>query len=385
MSLIKDFEKAALLPPEEAVALPLKVYSDAQFHEQEKRDIFYSDWVFVCNAQAIANPGDRFAVMIGDEPVVVVRGGDGALRAMSNVCTHRGTPLADEGFSTGPNMVCPYHSWNFTLEGNLKGAPFPGNIEIDKSAHCLPQFKVEEWYGLVFVNINGNAAPLSERYAPMVPYMELYNQGHYEHGEEWATELWDSNWKLVMENAMESYHLFKVHKPTLETITPTKGAFYVKGNAEWSLTAGEYEGFINPLRKLTGSKKVGPDNHYLLISLPPSFVGIISSEGSNGYLAMLPAAAGKTYARGGVISHKPIKPGKTEQQFTADFFAEDKWICERAYKSMKSKVAKGGQFVELERIVQDFHQYLAARMTGADKSPVYSEPDANKRLGLDKG
>lgn len=380
MSLFEEFDRIARQPIAEAVALPFAVYSDEAFYQREVETIFHADWVFVCNSFSVKNPGDKFAVVIGGEPVVVIRGSDGRLRAMSNVCTHRGTPLADEGFSNAPNMVCPYHSWNFTLEGELKGAPYTGSVDIDKSAHCLPQYKLEEWYGLVFVNIDGNAPPLAERYAGMESYMALYNQGAHAYGTEWETEVWDSNWKLVMENAMESYHLFKVHKPTLETVTPTKGAYYVEGNAEWTLTAGEYVGFMDPLRKLTGNKKTGPQNNYLLISLPPSFVGILSADGSNGYLAMLPDGPGRTFARGGALGPKPYKPSKVEAKFTADFFAEDKWICERAQKSMCTRNAVGGKLVELERIVQDFHRYLAVRMSGADVGATYRNPDIDMRL-----
>lgn len=381
MSLMEEFDRIASLPAEDAVALPLNTYSDEDFHQREIEKIFHGDWVFVCNSYSVKKPGDKFAVTIGGEPVVVIRGSDGELRAMSNVCTHRGTPLADDGYSNAPNIVCPYHSWNFSLEGELKGAPYTGNIEIDKSSHCLPNYKMEEWYGLVFVNIDGNAPALGERYKGMEPYMELYNQGDIEHGVEWESETWDSNWKLVMENAMESYHLFKVHKPTLETVTPTKGAYYVEGNAQWTLTAGEYVGFMDPLRKLTGKgNKQGPEGNYMLVSLPPSFVGIVSAEGSHGYLSMLPDGPGRCIARGGAMGPKPYKPSKMEAQFTADFFAEDKWICERAYKSMKSRHAKGGHFVELERVVQDFHRYLAVHMTGAEVGPTYRNPEIDERL-----
>lgn len=377
--LIQEFMRAATLPAEEAQALPLQVYSDEAFYQQEVEKIFHADWVFACNSFSVKNPGDKFALTIAGEPVVIVRGSDGVLRALSNVCTHRGTPIADEGFSNAPNMVCPYHSWNFTLEGELKGAPYTGNIAVDKSAHCLPQYKLEEWYGLVFVNVDGTAPPLRERYAGMEPYMALYNQENHQYGVEWETEVWESNWKLVMENAMESYHLFKVHKPTLETITPTKGAYYVEGNAEWTLTAGEYVGFMDPLRKLTGKKR-GPADNYLLISLPPSFVGILSVEGTNGYLSMLPDGPGRCFARGGSVGVKPYKPSKVEAQFTRDFFDEDKWICERAFKSMRSRHAKGGQFVELERIVQDFHRYLACRIGGVEVGDTYRNPDIDQRL-----
>ncbi len=375
MSLMEDFKATAALPADQGRAIPLQCYSDPAFYEEEVKNVFHRDWVFVCGATALKEPGDRFAVTIAGEPVVIMRGKDGKLRALSNVCTHRGTPLADPGLGQGPNLVCPYHSWNFELDGTLKGAPYTGSVEIDKSAHCLPEYALEEWCGLVFVNIDGNAAPLAERYAPMMPYMQLYNCANPQFGTEMETEIWASNWKLVMENAMESYHLFKVHKPTLETVTPTKAAFYVEGCEEWCLTAGEYVGLMDPARKLFGSEKKGPKHHYMLISLPPSFVGIASADGTLGYISMLPDGPGKTYARGGAVLAKEPNRSKMEEEFTAAFFAEDKWICERAYTGMLSRNAKGGTFVELERIVQDFHRYLGNRLCGQELGEVFRNPD----------
>lgn len=382
MKFFEEFVTAASLPAEEGRALPLQVYSDPEFYEQEKVKIFHEDWVFVCNSQVIKEAGDRFAVIIADEPVVVVRGRDGQLRALSNVCRHRGTLLADDGFSNASSLVCPYHSWNFSDTGELKGAPYTGATEIDKAAHCLPQFALEEWCGLLFVNISGTAEPLKDRYAFMQPHLEAFNAGNYTYGVENAIEHWDSNWKLVIENAMESYHLFKVHKPTLETVTPTKGAFYVEGNALGTLTAGEQVRVRDVVKGLLGKvEKRGPDDHYLLVSLPPSFVGIMQLDGSFGYLAMLPEGPGKTYARGGVVSQSAFKQSKAEEEFTTAFFEEDKWICERAYKGMHSQHGRGGQLVELERIVQDFHRYLAVRLAGVDVGATHrNDDDVDNRL-----
>ena len=379
MDIWEQFKKYASAEVEAARSLPPACYSSPDFYAAERERIFRSDWVFVCNSAVLAKPGDRFAVNIAGEPVVVVRGNDEKLRALSNSCSHRGTPICDLGFSQGPNMVCPYHSWNFTLDGELKGAPYTGCVEIDKEAHALPEYQLEVWCGLVFVNIDGNAKQLEERYAPIVPYLESYGCAEPAYGAEQEAETWASNWKLVIENAMESYHLFKVHKPTLETVTPTKGAFYVEGCADWALTAGEYTGYMDGVRNLVGASKKGPNHHYLLVCLPPSFVGIASAEGYLGYLAMLPDGPGQTYTRAGVVSANSIQRSSREEDFTAAFFAEDKWICERAFTGMESARAGGGQLVELERIVHAFHRYLGSRLCDLPAGGVYKDPLAEEK------
>lgn len=94
-------------------------------------------------------------------------------------------------------------------------------------------------------------------------------------------EYWNSNWKLAVENAIESYHLFKVHKETLETTTPSKQAYYVAGNAEWSLTGGVIKDDRGPLRKWLSSGYPEAYNHYLLLFLAPSLIAVVTYEGLN--------------------------------------------------------------------------------------------------------
>jgi len=229
----------------------------------------------------------------------------------------------------------------------------------------------------------------------MVPYMQLYGIDQYEAGRgDTDYEYWDSNWKLVMENAMESYHLFKVHQPTLETVTPTKGAYYLEGHANWTLTAGEtvdvgramgggLTGAVSNALFKAGTSKTEQklNENYLLVSLPPNFVGIATEDGM-GYLSTFPEGPGRSRIRSGYVSYSLGKPSKTEEQFTQDFYAEDKFICERGQQSMTTQYNKGGKLVELERIVTDFHQYLASRVFGSPIPPVFKDKDADDFLNL---
>jgi phenylpropionate dioxygenase-like ring-hydroxylating dioxygenase large terminal subunit len=381
MKLIEEVREIANNPVETAVSLPFGAYSDPDFYEMEMEKVFKNDWVFVCNEGELANAGDYYAFTLADEPITVIRGKDGTLRAMSNVCRHRGTPLNDEGFGNKSRMVCPYHAWTYKDDGKLIGVSHPGNIEVKKEDHCLPQFKLESWHGLVFVNINSNAEPLAERYSGMSKFLKRYDLEKFTHGDGGIDEEWDTNWKLAIENGIESYHLFKVHKETLEINTPTRLAFYLEGQADWTLTAGELVDDRSSnigsslMNALTPESVLRLYRHYILFSLPPNFVGILIGD-TLGYLAVRPGSAGKSYVRAGTISASKIKPGKDEQEFTAAFFEEDKWICERNQKSMKSKVGKPGKLVELERVVVDFHQYLSSRLFGTKPDAPFTAPEA---------
>ncbi|BFM15349.1 hypothetical protein R50073_15320 [Maricurvus nonylphenolicus] len=381
MKLIEEVREIANNPVETAVSLPFAAYSDPEFYELEMEKVFRNDWVFVCNEAELSKPGDYYAFTLADEPMIVIRGKDGTLRAMSNVCRHRGTPLNDEGFGNKSRMVCPYHAWTYKDDGKLIGVSHPGNIEVNKEEHCLPQFALESWHGLVFVNINGNAEPLAERYNGIEKYLKRYNIEKFVYGDGGEDEAWDTNWKLAIENGIESYHLFKVHKETLEVNTPTRLAFYLEGQADWTLTAGELvgqsmTGLGGKLMEMFTPEKIKRlYSHYVLFSLPPNFVGILLGD-TLGYLAVRPAAAGKSYIRAGTISASNVNPSKDEQAFTAAFFEEDKWICERNQTAMKSKAGKPGKLVELERVVVDFHQYLSSRLFGTTPDAAFVAKEA---------
>ena len=91
----RDYKSALAQDLEQAEALPFNAYTDPELYEAEQQHIFYTDWVFVCAAQQLQQPGDYCALKLAGEPIAVLRGQDGQLRALSNVCRHRGTPLLD--------------------------------------------------------------------------------------------------------------------------------------------------------------------------------------------------------------------------------------------------------------------------------------------------
>src|SRR6185503_8446198 len=102
-----------------------------------------------------------FTTTIANEPLLIVRGNDGVLRAMSNVCRHRAGPVA-RGEGKRPVLQCGYHGWTYSLEGRLRTTPeFAGVEDFDKDSCVLPQFQVEVWNELVFVNLDRRAESLS--------------------------------------------------------------------------------------------------------------------------------------------------------------------------------------------------------------------------------
>ncbi|MBQ4810602.1 aromatic ring-hydroxylating dioxygenase subunit alpha [Pseudoalteromonas luteoviolacea] len=376
--LLADYAQIAQAPIEEAYSLPFAVYKHPDIYVLEIEKIFKNEWVFIVSEQELNQAGDYFAFTLADEPIVIIQGQDGTVRALSNLCRHRGTILLDEGFgNVEKNIVCPYHAWTYSDDGDFKGAPFTGNVNIDKKAHCLLQFSLESWHGMLFVHLGEPIDSLSKRLAGIDDYLYHFGLPEFNHGyRSDKAELWNANWKLAMENAMESYHLFKVHKTTLETVTPTRQAFDIAGYSEWTLTGGEMKDTASKLAKwFRGSYPKVFDN-YVLISIPPSFVGILTSE-SLSWVQVLPQGSEQCIVRSAGISNVKVSAeDKAEKAFVDAFFAEDKEICERVQKGMGSTLARGGKLVTMEKVVADFHQFLGSRLFNTPTSGFYEAPKA---------
>ena len=347
-------------------ALPAAAYRDPAWAEKERNRIWHGDWVFVTTEDALPNRGDQLPVVIGDQPVLLLRNQLGELTALSNLCAHRGTLLVDEP-SNGERIQCPYHAWTYDDSGRLLACPFAPSELIDKGSHCLPTYRVDSWHGLVFVCLNQDVEPLSARFSAVEPHVASTEFDVVNYGEaDETTETWECNWKVAITNAMESYHLFKVHATTLERVAPTRGAYYISGSARATVTGGTVEG--------------GDD--YLLISLPPGFVGILMAE-SFDWLAVHPIRTNRCAVRTGRAYISERHSGTFSQLASwfwhsagsyalPDFLAEDKAICERVQRGVIGDF-EPGQLLPIERVVSDFGHYLNWRINDVEPPAVYSE------------
>lgn len=346
-------------------ALPNRAFRSQAFFDAEIEHIWNSDWVFVTTEDAVREPGDQLPVTVAGQPVLLLRDQDSELVALSNLCAHRGTLLVEEA-TNGKRIQCPYHAWTYDDSGRLLSVPFSPRGEISKKDHCLPTYDVESWHGLVFVNLAGAARPLTERFAAiesLVVERGIDDLHHWSGQQE--TDTWECNWKLAALNAMESYHLFQVHPETLEPYTPTKDAYYISGSAVATATGGTSKG----------------QDDYLLISLPPGFVGVFTN-GSFVWQAMQPIDAQRCLVRTGGAFSTP-SPDQDEGRVSRwlaqagsaaaalampDFLPEDKEICERGQRGAQGDFAPGA-LLEVERVVIDFGRYLRWRLNGREEVP----------------
>ena len=208
-------------PVEEARGLPNWAFTSPEFLALENQTLFRRHWVFAGRQSEVPNPGDIKMVEVAGQPLVLVRGKDGVVRAFHNVCPHRGAQIVTEDRTGARVIACKYHAWTFELDGPLRARPhFEGpdkHQRADRSdPNCPSLFAVRSgtWHDAVFVNLDGKAAPLSQHLAAVEAQAEGFDISQFRYART-VTGKFNSNWKLTVENWSDVYHVFAVH-PTLD-------------------------------------------------------------------------------------------------------------------------------------------------------------------------
>lgn len=206
----------------DAQTLPPTCYTDPDFYEFEKEALFYREWLCVGRESWVAQPGDYFTTQVVGEPIVVARGRDGVLNAMSSVCAHRAMLVA-EGAGNARMFLCPYHHWAYGLDGRLVGAPaMDRTCNFKKEDHGLTPFKVEIWNGFIFINFNRDAAPLAPRLAAVSGAIIGYDLVNAEGERPAEPGVFPWNWKVMFENNNDGYHASKLHQGPLHDFVPSE-------------------------------------------------------------------------------------------------------------------------------------------------------------------
>jgi phenylpropionate dioxygenase-like ring-hydroxylating dioxygenase large terminal subunit len=219
--------------PPAAFLLPPTAYTDTDWLAREQAGLFHRSWSLVADAAELAQPGDRVAVVVGQAPIVVVRTDDG-LRAFHNVCRHRGmTVIQPPGTFAGPmgeaiekasceTLRCPYHGWEWGLDGTLVRVPqrktqFP---DLDADALGLHPASVAEWEGMVFVSAEPDV-DLAADLAGLDEHLGSFRPGLLPQVAQVRLEA-ACNWKLFVENHIDVYHLWYLHDRTLADFDHTR-------------------------------------------------------------------------------------------------------------------------------------------------------------------
>lgn len=198
------------------------VYTDPEIFELELQRLFGRAWLFVGHESQIPNPGDYFTTELGRQPVIMIRQKDSSIRVLLNRCTHRGAKVVNERTGNAKHMSCLYHGWTFDTEGKLVGVPVPEGCtaSFDTKDFGLAQApRMAEYRGFVFASLSPTGISFDEHIGGMKANIDdLVNrapEGRLALDLGMHRYVYRGNWKLQIENVLDSYHVPFGHASTV--------------------------------------------------------------------------------------------------------------------------------------------------------------------------
>ena len=365
--LLSDFEKIrGARGYESAQTMRPDFYTSPELLELEEA-LFRREWVCLGRAEEVSRPGDYFTTSLLGEPLLVCRNKENEVVVLSNVCRHRGSLIAN-GSGNKHRFSCPYHAWTYTNDGALVGAPHMGQVSEFSMADCrLPKFSSETWQGFIYVNLDGTAAPLSQRLAKLESSIAGYQIQNkticYS-----VEEIWPVNWKLLSENFMEGYHLSVVHRGSIHQYTPTELCEYFSSGEGYT---GYYSNFPRdkPLRGKCAPTLSETDKYRTtMFSVLPAHV-VAAAGHLTTYICLQPNGVDQVKAKIGLIGYDVQSTDRAEINKAVDLFvrtmAEDKVQLEMVSRGLRSRYCQRSALapIDFEGTTWDFYRYLAENLT----------------------
>jgi phenylpropionate dioxygenase-like ring-hydroxylating dioxygenase large terminal subunit len=354
---------AAAEPLANAHTLAPEAYTSPDFYAREVEAIFRRSWICFGREDWLPSAGDYFAFERFGEPLVALRDDAGAVRVLSNVCRHRWHRVA-EGRGNRRSLQCKYHLWTYGLDGRLLGAPQMERAEGFERTGCrLPELRVERWHGWLYLSFDPNAAPLAPQLSGLDRHVAPYQP---ERMRSLAPLEYDStwNWKVMIENFMESYHVPSIHPETLEPGYPGAVTWVEDSDGPWSV-------LHNPTRDGKPSQPLYPVSPGLSEAQRADFLVccafplhlFAANPDSAAWYEILPHGPERFTLR----VHVCVPPGVTDEQgemlraFIDAVHREDITACTSVQAGLRSRLAARGRLSHLEKALWQFQRWIAER------------------------
>jgi len=358
-----------------AHALPAWVYNHAELTRLEIERVLKPSWQIVCHVNSIPKPGDYQTFDLGPESVIVLKDRDGSIRGYHNVCRHRGARLLDGSGNCPATITCPYHGWSYRHDGSLIGVPmrdtFPG---LDRAAHGLRPVRVDTALGFVFVCLAGDPTPVAKTWGRLAEELAAYRLDEMVPLTPISTDVWNVDWKIAMDNYLESYHvpighpgLYRMFTPDYDDTATVPG---VARGVSWMREQPSSKWAERLYQKLVGGAATHlPEAErrcWRFYSALPN-LGIDVFPDQMDFFQLLPAGPGKCMVRGAVFG----LPGSSRELRAVRYLSnrintqvnnEDKWLCDRVQRGLASSSYTPGPLSHLERHMLEFHDLLRARI-----------------------
>lgn len=373
--ILEDIQEKAGRAPDRAMSLHPDAFTSPELLNLERELIFRKEWLCVGRDDEICEPGEYFTTSIEGVPIVIVRNDSNELGAFVNVCRHRMATIT-QGRGKTRVLVCPYHAWSYDLDGKLVSTPKMANDGFDRANCKLTALSLEIWQGFIFVNLDGNAESLNKKLEKFTAQVKHYRVDRM--NSVWKKSLtWQTNWKVLVENFLEAYHIDTVHR---DTLLPYGGFDEVK-----PLEPGEIYSFYvqeqvednpdDPDPIASSVLKENPDlgdfeiRNTFVGCIYPSFLVSISWFGVL-WLSLQPTSPGEIHIDWGVVGPVeglPLNADNYEEYFFPAWINqvnnEDKPRVESIQQAVESGFAGTGPLhATHELTILEFIRYLARKL-----------------------
>ena len=358
-----------------AHALPAWVYNHAELTRLELERVLRPSWQIVCHVNSIPKAGDYATFDLGGESILALRDRDGSIRGFHNVCRHRGARLLDGSGNCPATITCPYHGWTYRHDGGLIGMPvresFPG---LDRSEHGLKPVRVDIAMSFVWVCLAGDPPPVAKVWGQLADELLPYRLQDMVPLGPITEEHWPVDWKLAMDNYLESYHVPIGHPGLFRMFTPdyddqkgvpgvARGLSWMRDKVSSRWSEGLYQGLIG---KAATHLPEDLRRCWRFYSALPN-LGIDVFPDQMDFFQVLPNGPGRCIIRGAVFG----LPDERREMRAARYLSsrintqvnnEDRWLCSRVQRGLASGSYRPGPLSRLERWMLEFHDLLRERI-----------------------
>ncbi|MEM9725422.1 MAG: SRPBCC family protein [Pseudomonadota bacterium] len=353
--------------------IPVEYYTDPEWFERERRELFRGYPIIVGHAAMLRKPGEHFTHDALGAPILVAKGRDGKIRAFYNVCRHRGVRLVDEeDVQRRSSFVCPYHHWRYGLDGALQHAPLSDELfkGIDLSCRGLRPIPCVVRRGFIWVQLDGLPDDAEPDVATHLDTIDSDFQAfgmEEQHFYRRSITTRKANWKLIVDAFQDGYHVVRLHQKTV-------GPFFIDGGALQERAGLNMRAAVarkELLQLIEDGLDTAPDSwrprHHTSFAhfIFPNTVMVFHPDYTS-QLGLFPTSAGET-----VVIHQCFIPSepKTDKErkhwerafsMVEDgvFHAEDYYVCESTQRGLHSGANKTHLVGAMETGVAMFREIL---------------------------
>ncbi len=253
-------------------SLPRDFFSSDTFYHADLNRVWRQGWLFVGFSCEIPKPGDYFTLKVGQDPLIVIRGDDGVVRAFHNVCRHRGTMLCHESSGSAKHLVCPYHQWVYNKEGELLSCRGMQK-ELETETLGLSQVRTEDLCGFIYLSLAKKPNDFTAARETMEPMLrpQGIDRSRVAKAVNYTVK---ANWKLVWENNRECYHC-NINHPQ-----------YIKANYDHFNTDDTSDELIAKIQAKSDQNNEAWEHQKLAVTHQDSGMAPFPSSGNEGWFSI---------------------------------------------------------------------------------------------------